>query len=391
METMPDVGLVTHLPEALEKIPLTRPSIPDTVVLARGFEEVLRSGVLTNGSRARRLEQRAAEYLGVEHCIAVSSCTAGLMLVLRALDLSGDVIVPSFTFSATAHAVAWNGLRPVFADIDRATLTLSPTSVSNSVGVRTSAILATHVYGTPCEVEALIGIAKKNGLRLVFDAAHAFGSVHQGTQIGNFGDAEVFSLSPTKVMIAGEGGLIATNDPEIAQRCRIGRDYGNPGDYDCQFIGLNARMSEFHAVLASASLTGLDNRIERRNELAEKYMKALANVPGIAFPSIRDGDLSTFKDLTVLVDEDDCGLDASELASALAAVGVETRRYYSPPVHKMGAYRGATSVHRDLRITDWAAGSVLTLPMWSEMPDHVPEYVAGLITQIRGRIGRSRS
>jgi dTDP-4-amino-4,6-dideoxygalactose transaminase len=313
------------------------------------------------------------------------------MLVLRALDLSGDVIVPSFTFAATAHAVAWNGLRPVFADVDRETLTLSPTSVSNSIGVRTSAILATHLYGTPCDVEALARIAQQNGLRLVFDAAHAFGSMHQGTPIGNYGDAEVFSLSPTKVVVAGEGGLIATNDTAIAERCRVGRDYGNPGNYDCWFVGLNARMSEFHGVLADASLRALDGHIERRNELAERYMKSLGDVPGVSFPTIRDGDRSTFKDLTILVEEDDFGLDPDGLASALAAVGIETRRYYSPPVHKMRAYRAIPSIDDDLSITAWAARSALTLPMWSEMPDDVPQHVAELVRRIRARIRPNRT
>jgi dTDP-4-amino-4,6-dideoxygalactose transaminase len=386
MATMPDADLENPVQEVLPDIPLTRPSIPDPVPLLQAFEDVLTSGVLTNGPRVREFERQAAQYLGVQHCVAVSSCTAGLMLVLRALGLSGDVIVPSFTFAATAHAVAWNGLRPVFADVDRGTLTLSPTSVSNSIGVRTSAILATHVYGTPCDVEALTRIARHNGLRLIFDAAHAFGSLRRGRRVGGFGDAEVFSLSPTKVMVAGEGGVIATNDAAIAERCRIGRDYGNPGDYDCQFVGLNARMSEFHAVLALASLDGLDDRIDRRNELAEAYVKAFADVPGLSFPSIEDGDRSTFKDLTVLVEADDFGLDADQLASTLGALGIETRRYYSPPVHEMEAYRGTKNGHGDLTVTQRAARSALSLPMWSEMSVDIPSRVASAVRRIRQRV-----
>jgi dTDP-4-amino-4,6-dideoxygalactose transaminase len=390
MATMPDADLENPVQEVLPDIPLTRPSIPDPVPLLQAFEDVLTSGVLTNGPRVREFERQAAQYLGVQHCVAVSSCTAGLMLVLRALGLSGDVIVPSFTFAATAHAVAWNGLRPVFADVDRGTLTLSPTSVSNSIGVRTSAILATHVYGTPCDVEALTRIARHNGLRLIFDAAHAFGSLRRGRRVGGFGDAEVFSLSPTKVMVAGEGGVIATNDAAIAERCWIGRDYGNPGDYDCQFVGLNARMSEFHAVLALGSLDRLDDRIERRNELAEAYVKALADVPGISFPSIEEGDRSTFKDLTVLVDADDFGLDADELASALAELGIETRRYYAPPVHEMRAYRTIKNSDRDLSVTKWASRSALSLPMWSELPVEVVESVIDAIHRIQHRAGAYR-
>ena len=178
-EGSPDDRRPKAFPEGL---PLARPRVADPARVGADVEAILRSGVLTNGPFVRRFEELTADYLGVRHCVAVSSCTAGLMLVLRAAELSGDVIVPSFTFAATAHAVQWNGLRPVFADIDRRTLTLSPDAVRRSVGMHTSAILATHIYGTPCDVEGLRAIARENGLRLFFDAAHAFGSMHAGTQ-----------------------------------------------------------------------------------------------------------------------------------------------------------------------------------------------------------------
>ena len=173
------------------KIPLARPGVADPAAVGRAVEAILRSGILTNGSYVRRLEERAAEYLEVRHCVAVSSCTSGLMLVLRAAELTGEVIVPSFTFAATAHAVDWNGLSPVFADVSADTLTLSPNAVEAAIGMRTSAILATHLYGTPCDVEGLAELADRHGVRLFFDAAHAFGSRHAGRMVGGFGDAEV--------------------------------------------------------------------------------------------------------------------------------------------------------------------------------------------------------
>jgi dTDP-4-amino-4,6-dideoxygalactose transaminase len=351
----------------IDDMPLTRPSVPDPARVAAAIEDVLRSGTLTNGTQVRRLEAQAAEYLGVRHCIAVSSCTAGLMLVLRTLDLSGDVVVPSFTFAATVHAAAWNGLRPVFADIERESLTLSPAAAARATGVRTSAIVATHTYGTPCDTQSLEEIARLSGIRLIFDAAHAFGSIHGGRHVGGFGDAEVFSLSPTKVMVAAEGGIIATNDELLAERCRIGRDYGNPGDYDCLFVGLNARMSELHAVLALASFEGLDERIERRKALASLYAERLGKIPGITFPRLRDGDRSTYKDLTIVVDPDGFGLHANGLARELGALGIDTRRYYAPPVHRMRAYRGSGPSDPRLSVTDSVSERVLSLPMWSEM------------------------
>lgn len=364
-------------------LPLVRPSVPNAEALARDLFRILDSRTLTNGSFVQQLERRSAEYLGVRHCIAVASCTAGLMLVLRAADISGDVVVPSFTFAATAHAVAWTGLRPVFADIDEETLTLSADAARRLVGMRTSAILATHVYGTPCDVEGLTEVAESNGIRLFFDAAHAFGSRHGDRPVGGFGDAEVFSLSPTKVLVAGEGGIIATNDDLLAERCRIGRNYGNPGNYDCLFVGLNGRMSELHAAMALWSLQGLDGRIERRNELAAHYRGALSEVAGISFPRVPEGDRSTYKDLTVLVDPEGQGLDADGLARALDAEGVETRRYYAPPVHSMRAYLHLNGTNGHLPVTDWASRRALTLPFWSDMTEKQVDRVAGAVARIQ--------
>jgi dTDP-4-amino-4,6-dideoxygalactose transaminase len=352
-----------------EGLPLVRPSIPPMAEVLGDVARVLESGVLTNGPYVEELEARSAAYLGVRNCVAVSSCTAGLMLVLRASGLAGDVVVPSFTFAATAHAVSWNGLHPTFADVEEASLTLSSEAVARAIGVRTSAILATHTYGNPCDTDGLAAVASTHGVPLFFDAAHAFGSRRGGVQVGGFGEAEVFSLSPTKVLVACEGGIVATNDGAIAERCRIGRDYGNPGDYDCHFVGLNARMSEIHAAIALRSLESLEERIARRNALARTYREALAPIPGISFPHVRSEDRSTYKDFTVLVDPDTFGSEAAWLDLALAAEGIETRRYYSPPVHEMRAYRRPAGTNGNLGVTVAAASRVLTLPMWSEMTD----------------------
>jgi dTDP-4-amino-4,6-dideoxygalactose transaminase len=372
-----------------EDIPLARPAVPDPEAVAADVRRILTSGVLTNGPYVRELEREAAEYLGVKHCVAVSSCTAGLMLLLRAADLTGEVIVPSFTFAATAHAVAWNGLRPAFADVEPATLTLSPDAVRRAVGVRTSAILATHVFGTPCRVEELAEIAHQNGIRLFFDAAHAFGSRRGGVPVGGSGDGEVFSLSPTKVLVAGEGGIVATNDDQLAERCRIGRDYGNPGDYDCRFVGLNARMSEVHAAIALDSLSVLEERVLRRNDLVERFRQALAGVPGLSFLDVPEGDRSTFKDLTVLVSPEGFGLDADGLGQALAAVGIETRRYYSPPVHTMQAYRWMAGSNRNLSVTEDAASRTLTLPLWVDMTDEHIARISDSIWRIHRYVSRT--
>lgn len=365
-----------------EGLPLARPSLGDPAAVAERLRAVLEAGVLTNGPRVRELEERAAEYLGVRNTVAVSSCTAGLMLVLRAAGLTGDVVLPSFTFQATAHAVSWNGLRPAFADVDADTLTLSAGAAARTTGMRTSAILATHTYGTPADVDGLAQTAAQSGIRLFFDAAHAFGARHGDRHIGGFGDAEVFSLTPTKPLVAAEGGIVATGDDALAEEVRLARDYGKEPDYDVRIIGLNARMSELHAVVALSSFEDLDERVARRNEIAAAYREALGGIPGVSFPSVREGDLSTFKDLTILVDAERFGAEAGAVGDALTAEGVETRRYYAPPVHRTRAYRAVANGGR-LPITDQAAARVLTLPLWEGMAEEQVARVAEAILRIR--------
>ena len=350
-----------------EGLPLARPAIQDVPSIARALESVLASGMLTNGPVVRRLEEAAAAYLGVRDVVAVSSCTAGLMLVLQAVNAQGRVVVPSFTFSATAHAIRWAGGQPDWADIDSETLTLDPASAAAGAA-GADAIMAVHLYGTPCAVESLQSQADAARIPLVYDAAHALGSRRRQRAIGGFGTAEVFSLSPTKVVVAGEGGLVATNDDGLAETVRIGRDYGNPGDYDCLFPGLNARMSELHATIGLASFRGLDARVSRRTELVERFRSTVRGLPGCTFPAVDPGDVSTFKDMTVLIDGGAFGLGAAALGVALRREGIDSRRYYHPPVHRQRAYTREPP-RRPLPVTEDAAARVLCLPLWSHMRD----------------------
>lgn len=359
-------------------LPLVRPALPDTAAIADRLREVLDSGILTNGPAVASLEEAVAGYLGVEHVVAVSSCTAGLMLVLQACGVTGRVAMPSFTFAASAHAVHWSGGQPSFADVDPLTLTLDPQDAARRLD-GAAALFATHLYGTPCHVEQLRATADAAGVPLLFDAAHALGSRRQGRLVGGFGTAEVFSLSPTKVTVAGEGGLVTTNDEALAQTCRHGRDYGNPGDYDCLFPGLNARMSELHATVALASLAGLEERVAHRTALARRVHERLAGL--VDFPKVASGDASTYKDLTILVDGDRFGLSAAQLATALRCEGIDTRRYYHPPLHRQKAYVSLAPSDR-LPVTDWATERVLTLPLWSHMTSADVDRTADALARI---------
>jgi dTDP-4-amino-4,6-dideoxygalactose transaminase len=368
MTTLPAVlGAAPAFPDGL---PLVRPWVPAPERLMARLGDVLASGVLTNGPQVRRLEDAVRQRTGVDNVVAVSSCTLGLSLVYQAVGGPGNVVLPSFTFAASAHAVHWAGMTPRWADVDEWSLTLDPLDAAAAVDEATRAVSATHVYGAPCQVDALQRLADDAGLPLVLDAAHGLGSSHDGVPVGRFGTAEVFSLSPTKVLFAGEGGLVATADDDLAARVRLARDYGNPGDYDCRFPGLNSRMSELHATVALHNLDFLDLAVERRNALVRLFAERVAGVPGLRLQHTDARDVSTYKDLTVVVDPEVTGLGVHQLAQALAADGIDTRRYYSPPIHRQQAYASVDA--RPLPVTDRVAEQVLSLPLWSQM---TPEQV----------------
>jgi dTDP-4-amino-4,6-dideoxygalactose transaminase len=360
-----------------ERFRFIRPTLPTLDSVLDAYAHCYEQGMITNSTLVARLEAAVAERLEVAHCVAVSSCTSGLMIVLRALDLDGDVIMPSFTFFATGHAVLWNGLRPVFADCTADTWNIDPVDAERKITERTCAILAVHMYGNPCDIEGLAGIAAKHKLKLIFDAAHAFGSKYGGSAIGQFGDAEVFSLSPTKLLVAGEGGLVTTNDTTLAHRLRAARNYGDLGAYDPEILGLNARMSEFNAALALAGLPLVDEKVKRHRQIAARYTRILAATPGLNFQKIRHEDTSTHKDYSIHLGSDASKLSRDTLASILLEENIETKRYFYPPLHRQRLYTDYHPATRaELRRTDAISEGILSLPIYESLPDETVEKVA---------------
>lgn len=348
-------------------IPITMPTMPSVSAVKKMYDSILRSGMITNAAKVREFEAKTAEYLGAKHAVAVSSCTSGLMLIMKALELKGEVIVPSFTFHATAHAVVWNNLKPVFVDCDRDTYNIDPESVEKEVTSRTSAIIGVHVFGNPSDIGALERIARKNRLKLIFDAAHGFGTRYRGKSVGGFGDAESFSLSPTKLLTSAEGGIVATNDLHLAEKVRVGRNYGDSGDYNPEFSGLNSRMTEFSAALGIESLKSLEKNVLRRNRMVRLYKDMLSEIPGISFQKIEKNDRSSYKDFSIFIEEDKFGMGRDRLYALLAAENIGVRKYFYPPLHRQKAFLKFGQMDKYLPNTDLVSLSSISLPLYSHI------------------------
>jgi dTDP-4-amino-4,6-dideoxygalactose transaminase len=240
-------------------LPIIKPTMFDPIEITSEIKEIFSSGNVTTSKYVKKFEEECARYLGVRNVVAVSSATSGLMLAVKGLGLRGEVIVPSFTFVATVHSLIWNNIKPVFVDCEEGTYNIDITKIEEKITSRTSAIMPVYVFGNPPRIRELEEIAKRNNLKLIFDSAQAFGAEYESIKAGCFGNCEVFSLSPTKVITAIEGGLVATDNDELAEFLRSARDYGKSRDGSgIDYIGLSARMSEIHALIGLKNLENIE-------------------------------------------------------------------------------------------------------------------------------------
>lgn len=357
-------------------IPITRPELPvldDYVALLR---QIWDSRMLSNfGSFAKRLEVIAADYLGVGARV-VGSGDIGLACAISALQIpaGSTCLVPSFTFNSTINAILWNGLVPVFVDIDPRTWNMDPAAArARATECEPKLIIATHVFGNPADAEALWRLACECDSRLLFDAAHGYGSIRDGVHVGAFGDVEVFSLSGTKPVTTGEGGLVTSRDPEFLRRFEYVRAYGFQGDYNSQCMGLNGKMSELHAALGTLTLPTIETALAHRFQQVDRYKQRLRDIDGLRFQEVRSQDRSTFKDFAVLFATAD---DRAAVEAALKQQDIQTKRYFRP-CHKMDAFWPFSTAA--LPVTDDVYGRVLCLPLFASLSDAQIDAICGVI------------
>ncbi len=296
-----------------------------------------------NGFYVQEFESRLKEYLGVKHCIPICNATIALGIAAKALHLTGEVIVPSFTFVATPHSLLWQNITPVFCDIDPETHNLDPAEVERLITPRTSAILGVHVWGRQCAVDALREISRKHRLPLLFDAAHAFGCSHANTMIGNFGDAEVFSFHATKFFNTFEGGAVATNDDELAARIRSMMNFGFAGTDLVVNLGINGKMHEVSAVMGITSLESAPEFIKRNYENYQTYRKLLTCIPGVSLQNYDKRERNNYQYIIAEIDETAAGFTRDALIGFLHSHNVFVRRYFYPGCHLMEPYRSLSA------------------------------------------------
>jgi len=335
-----DIALFGGTPLFSEPLHVGRPNIGNREHLLERLNDILDRRWLTNGGPyVEELEYRISELLNVKNCIAMCNATIALEIAARALDLEGEVIIPSYTFIATAHALQWQEITPVFCDIDPATHNIDPAKIERLITPRTTGIMGVHVWGRACEVEALSNIAKNHHLKLMFDAAHAFDCTYQGQMIGGFGDAEVFSFHATKFFNSFEGGIVATNNDELAKRIRGMRNFGFTGMDKVSHVGTNGKMSEISAAMGLTSLESMNEFIEINYRNYLLYSRYLSEIPGVQLIQFDPNEKNNYQYIVMEIDQNAFGIDRDTLVKILHAENILARRYFYPGCHQMEPYR----------------------------------------------------
>jgi dTDP-4-amino-4,6-dideoxygalactose transaminase len=377
-----NLAVMGGTPRFSEPLHVGRPNIGSHERFIERVKDMLdRKWLSNNGPFVQEFEANLADVLGVKHCIAMCNGTVALEIAIRALNLKGEVIIPSFTFIATAHCLQWQEITPVFCDIDPGTHNMDPERVEEMITPKTTGIMGVHLWGRPCDIEKLEEIAVRRHLRLLYDASHALGVTHMGQPIGKFGDCEVFSFHATKFMNTFEGGAVVTNNDDLAQKMRLMKNFGFAGYDNVIYIGTNGKMSEVAAAMGLTNLESLNDFVGANRRNYGVYREGLAGLPGIRLLSYDGSEQYNFQYIVIEVDAAEAGLSRDELLRVLHAENVLARRYFWPGCHRMEPYRSYFP-HAGLLLpdTEAVASRVLVMPTGTAIGT---EEIAGICDIIR--------
>jgi dTDP-4-amino-4,6-dideoxygalactose transaminase len=351
------------------KLHVGRPNMGDRESFLKKVNDILdRRWFSNNGPMVQEFEKRVAEYLGVKHAVAMCNATAAIEIACHALGLKGEVIVPSYTFIATAHALQWQGITPVFADMDPATHNIDPSKIEQLITSKTTGIIGVHVWGRGCDTESIEKIAEKHKLKVMYDSSHAFGCSKKGRMIGTFGECEVFSFHATKFINTLEGGVVATNNDPLANRMRMMTNFGFV-DFDrVEYLGINGKMNEISAAMGLTNLDAIEEIIKTNRTNYELYKSELQNIPGITLIQYDAAEKNNYQYVVIEVDPEICRQRRDDLIKVLHAANIMARKYFWPGCHGMEPYRSNYPENsKNLAETEKVAARVIVLPTGQQM------------------------
>ena len=359
---------------------VTQPYLPPLEEFIPYLEKIWENKVLTNGGPFhQQLEKALCEYLGVEHIALFTNATIALVTALQALRITGEVITTPYSFVATSQSLLWNGIKPVFVDIDPNTLNIDPATIEAAITPQTTAIMPVHCYGHPCDVEAIQKIADNYNLKIIYDAAHAFGVQDAGGSVLRHGDLSVLSFHATKVFNTFEGGAIVCPDAKTKQRIDHLKNFGHAGEITVVAPGINGKMSEFNAALGMLQLKYIDQALAMRKAIDVAYRERLKDVKGILCLNDAGEKVANYSYFPILV-QADYPISRDELNQRLKDVGINPRRYFYPLISDFPMYRGLPSAHREnLPAATVAAQQVLCLPIYPDLDMSVVDEITRFI------------
>jgi len=366
---------------APEVLYVGRPNIGERETLLRRINEMLdRRWFSNDGPFVKEFEARIAELLGIKNCIALCNATVALEIASRALDFHGEVIVPSYTFIATAHALQWQEITPVFCDMGPATHNIDPAKIERLITPKTTGIVGVHVWGRGCDTDAIEEVAKKHNLKVMYDASHGFGCTRNGRMLGTSGACEVFSFHATKFINCFEGGAVVTNDDALAEKMRLMRNFGFKGFDNVEYLGVNGKMNEASAAMGLTSLEAMDDIIAVNRRNYEAYGDGLAGLPGISLIRYDPAEKNNFQYIVVEVDPDVCPRNRDEIVAILHSENIIARKYFWPGCHRMEPYRSLQpNAGLLLPKTERVAAGVMVLPTGQEVSEETVQRVCGVI------------
>jgi len=360
---------------------VTRPLLPPLEDLCNSLQDIWDAQWLANnGAKHKELESKLRDYLKVPHLSLFNNGTIALLIAIKALELTGEIITTPFTFAATAHSISWMGLEPVFVDIDPVTMCIDPNRIEEAITPRTSAIMPVHVFGTPSDVEAIAEIANRYNLKIIYDAAHAFGTEINGTGIGNFGDITMYSFHATKLFNSAEGGALACKSEEMKKKIDLLKNFGIKNEEEVIEVGINGKMNELQAAMGLAVLEHVEEERQKRAIIKQTYIENLKDIPGIKLMPDLPGVRSSYQYFAIRIDEEQFGRSRNDVYEELKKYNVFARKYFHPLCSNYECYKHLPSADRNnLPIANKIGNGVLSMPFYGGLTKEDVETICKIL------------